>query len=100
HTRCLSDWSSDVCSSDLGAAVEDAFHARNSRVALKLGCVRGVAILPIMKARVPVYEYAPRLVKKAVTGSGAADKDQVRRMVRLQIGRASCREGGSGLTSR
>ena len=69
-----------------GAAVEDAFHARNSRVALKLGCVRGVAILPIMKARVPVYEYAPRLVKKAVTGSGAADKDQVRRMVRLLLG--------------
>ena len=69
-----------------GAAVEDAFHARNSRVALKLGCVRGVAILPIMRARVPVYEYAPRLVKKAVTGSGAAEKDQVRRMVRLLLG--------------
>src|SRR3989442_10194197 len=45
-----------------------------------------ISILPIMKARVPVYEYAPRLVKKAVTGSGAADKDQVRRMVRLLLG--------------
>jgi crossover junction endodeoxyribonuclease RuvC len=69
-----------------GAAIEDAFHARNSRVALKLGCVRGVAILPIMRAHVPVYEYAPRLVKKAVTGSGAAEKEQVRRMVRLLLG--------------
>jgi len=69
-----------------GAAIEDAFHARNSRVALKLGCVRGVAILPIMRARVPIYEYAPRLVKKAVTGSGAAEKEQVRRMVRLLLG--------------
>jgi len=68
------------------AAIEDAFHARNSRVALKLGCIRGVAILPIVKARVPVYEYAPRLVKKAVTGSGAAEKEQVRRMVRLLLG--------------
>src|SRR6266850_6957163 len=57
-----------------GAAVEDAFHARNSRVAIKLGCVRGVAILPILKACVPVFEYAPRFVKKAVTGSGAAEK--------------------------
>jgi crossover junction endodeoxyribonuclease RuvC len=69
-----------------GAAVEDAFHARNSRVALKLGCVRGAAILPIVRARVPVFEYAPRLVKKAVTGNGAAEKDQVRRMVRLLLG--------------
>jgi crossover junction endodeoxyribonuclease RuvC len=69
-----------------GAAVEDAFHARNSRVALKLGCVRGAAILPIVRARVRVFEYAPRLVKKAVTGSGAAEKDQVRRMVRILLG--------------
>src|SRR3989442_4103022 len=35
-----------------------------------------ISILPIMKARVPVYEYAPRLVKKAVTRSGAADKER------------------------
>ncbi len=69
-----------------GAAIEDAFHARNSRVALKLGCVRGAALLPILRARVPVFEYPPRLVKKAVTGSGAAEKEQVRRMVRLLLG--------------
>src|SRR5262249_31373456 len=69
-----------------GAAVEDAFHARNSRVALKIGCVRGVAILPLVQARIPVHEYAPRLVKKAVTGSGAAEKEQVRRMVRILLG--------------
>jgi len=69
-----------------GAAIEDAFHARNSRVALKIGCVRGVAILPLVQARIPVHEYAPRLVKKAVTGSGAAEKDQVRRMVRILLG--------------
>lgn len=69
-----------------GAAVEDAFHAHNSRVALKLGCIRGAALVPLLKARVPVFEYAPRLVKKTVTGSGAAEKDQVRRMVRLLLG--------------
>jgi crossover junction endodeoxyribonuclease RuvC len=69
-----------------GAAIEDAFHARNSRVALKIGCVRGVAILPIVNARIPIREYAPRLVKMAVTGSGAAEKEQVRRMVRVLLG--------------
>ena len=69
-----------------GAAIEDLFHARNSRVALQLGHVRGAALLPLLRARVPVFEYAPRLVKKAVTGSGAAEKEQVRRMVRLLLG--------------
>jgi crossover junction endodeoxyribonuclease RuvC len=69
-----------------GAAVEDVFHARNSRVALQLGHVRGAALLPLLRAGVPIHEYAPRLVKKAVTGSGAAEKEQVRRMVRLLLG--------------
>ncbi|MBI1950771.1 MAG: crossover junction endodeoxyribonuclease RuvC [Acidobacteria bacterium] len=68
-----------------GAAVEDVFHARNSRVALQLGHVRGAALLPLLRAGVPVHEYSPRLVKKAVTGSGAAEKEQVRRMVRLLL---------------
>ena len=69
-----------------GAAVEDLFHARNSRVALQLGHVRGAALVPILRARVPVHAYPPRLVKQAVTGSGAAEKEQVRRMVRLLLG--------------
>jgi len=69
-----------------GAAVEDLFHARNSRVALQLGHVRGAALVPILRARVPVRAYPPRLVKQAVTGSGAAEKEQVRRMVRLLLG--------------
>jgi crossover junction endodeoxyribonuclease RuvC len=69
-----------------GAAVEDLFHARNSRVALQLGHVRGAALVPILRALVPVHAYPPRLVKQAVTGSGAAEKEQVRRMVRLLLG--------------
>ena len=69
-----------------GAAIEDVFHARNSRVALQLGHVRGAALLPVLQAGVPIFGYSPRLVKKAVTGSGAAEKDQVRRMVRLLLG--------------
>src|SRR5258705_8770154 len=53
-----------------GVAIEDAFHARNSRVTLKLGCVRGAVLLPILRAGVPVFEYAPRLVMQALTGNG------------------------------
>ena len=68
------------------AAIEDIFMARNSRVALQLGHVRGAALLPILQAGIPVHAYAPRLVKKAVVGYGAAEKEQVRRMVRMLLG--------------
>jgi crossover junction endodeoxyribonuclease RuvC len=64
-------------------AAEDLFVARNSRVALQMGHVRGAALLPFLSAGIPVHEYPPRLIKKTVTGYGAAEKDQVRRMVRL-----------------
>ena len=67
-------------------AAEDLFVARNSRVALHLGHVRGVTLLPILRAGIPIHEYAPRQVKKSVTGYGAAEKEQVRRMVRLLLG--------------
>jgi crossover junction endodeoxyribonuclease RuvC len=68
------------------AAVEDIFHARNSRVALQLGHVRGAALLPLLRAGIAIHAYPTRLVKKAVAGYGGADKDQVRRMVRLLLG--------------
>lgn len=68
------------------AAVEDLFHARNSQAALKLGHVRGVVLLALKRGGIPVHAYAPRLVKKAVTGSGAAEKEPLRRMVRLLLG--------------
>ena len=68
------------------AAAEDIFLARNTRVALKLGHIRGAALLPLLRAGIPVYEYPARLVKKAVTGHGGAEKDQVRRMVRILLG--------------
>ena len=68
------------------AAAEDIFLARNTRVALKLGHVRGAALLPVLAAGIPVHEYAARLVKKTVTGFGGAEKEQVRRMVRLLLG--------------
>jgi len=67
-------------------AAEDIFLARNTRVALKLGHVRGAALLPILSAGIPVHEYAARLVKKSVTGFGGAEKEQVCRMVMMLLG--------------
>ncbi|MGB0836103.1 MAG: crossover junction endodeoxyribonuclease RuvC [Psychrobium sp.] len=62
-------------------AIEQVFMARNADSALKLGQARGVAIVAAMNASIPVAEYAARLVKQAVVGTGAATKDQVGHMV-------------------
>ena len=62
-------------------AVEDLFNAKNARSSLVLGHARGVILLAGASAGVPVAEYAPREVKKALTGNGAAAKEQVRFMV-------------------
>ena len=68
-------------------AVESVFHARHAASALKLGQARGVALLAAAQAGLPIHEYAPAQVKRAVTGSGRADKDQVRQMVETLLGR-------------
>ena len=67
-------------------AVEDLFYARNARSALKLGHVRGVVLLAASEAGLPVSEFAPAEVKRAVVGYGRADKPQVRQMVMLLLG--------------
>ena len=74
---------------DLGpteVAVESAFVKRSPAAALKLGHARGVALLCAAEAGVPIHEYAPARVKRAVTGNGAASKPQVQRMVQALIG--------------
>ena len=62
-------------------AVENVFQAKNAESALKLGHARGVALLAAAGAGVPIYEYAPREVKKSVVGVGSATKQQVSSMV-------------------
>ena len=62
-------------------AIEEVFHAANSRTALLLGQVRGVALLAAAMQKVEIAEYAPLAIKSAVTGYGMADKEQVRFMV-------------------
>ncbi|MFK7856313.1 MAG: crossover junction endodeoxyribonuclease RuvC [Granulosicoccus sp.] len=66
-------------------AVEQVFLSNNAMSALKLGQARGAAITAAVSRDLSVAEYAPRLVKKVVTGSGAADKSQVQIMVRAML---------------
>lgn len=70
-------------------AVEDVFHARNVRSALKLGHARGVALLAACQAGLEVAAYSPAEVKRAVVGYGRAEKRQVQRMVCLLLGLSS-----------
>lgn len=70
-------------------AIEDVFHARNVRSALKLGHARGVALLAATQSGVPVVAYTPAEVKRAVVGYGRAEKHQVQQMVSLLLGLAS-----------
>ena len=62
-------------------AVEGIFHAKNARSAIVLAHARGIALLCAARAGLPVFEYAPASVKKAVGVSGAAEKETVTRMV-------------------
>ncbi len=66
-------------------SIEEAFYAVNVKVALKLGQVRGVALLLGEKNKLEVAEYSPRLVKQTVVGYGNAEKHQVQEMVRLLL---------------
>jgi crossover junction endodeoxyribonuclease RuvC len=63
------------------AAVEEVFVNKNPQSTLKLGQARGVALMCAARAGMAVGEYAPTLVKKAVVGTGGADKSQVHAMV-------------------
>lgn len=67
-------------------AVEDVFTHENPRSALALAQARGMVLAVIGLANIPVASYAPASVKKAVSGSGRAEKDQVARMVQMLIG--------------
>lgn len=69
-------------------AIENLFYANNARSALKLGHARGVAMLAAVEAGVPIFEYTPAEVKRAVVGYGRAEKQQVQQMVKLILGLA------------
>jgi crossover junction endodeoxyribonuclease RuvC len=62
-------------------SVEDVFYAKNVRTTVVLGHARGVILLAAELAGVPVNEFAPAEIKKAVVGTGAATKEQVQFML-------------------
>ena len=70
------------------AAIESPFFSENARSALAIGKAQAVAILAAANAGLAVYEYPPARIKSLVSGSGASGKDQVSRMVTLQLGLA------------
>ena len=65
--------------------VEDVFLGKNVQSALKLGHARGAILLAAALSEIPIAEYSPREIKKAVVGNGNATKDQVGFMVQQQL---------------
>lgn len=74
-TIALEEWKPDV------VAIEEVFYSVNAKSALKLGQVRGVALLAAARLGLPVAEYAPLRIKSSVVGYGLAKKEQVQFMV-------------------
>lgn len=66
-------------------AIEQVFMSKNADSALKLGQARGAAIVAAVNCDLPIFEYAARLVKQTVVGTGAADKAQVQHMVKMLL---------------
>jgi crossover junction endodeoxyribonuclease RuvC len=69
-------------------AIEEVFYSVNAKSALKLGQVRGVALLAAARQGIPVAEYAPLKIKSSVVGYGMARKEQVQFMVARLLGLA------------
>ena len=66
-------------------AIENIFHAKNVRSALRLGHARGVALLAASAAGLPIVEYTPAEIKRSVVGFGRAEKQQVGQMVQVLL---------------
>ena len=66
-------------------AIETVFMDKSATSALKLGHARGAALATVVRRRLPVSEYPPRVIKQSLVGRGAADKQQVQHMVRLLL---------------
>ena len=79
-SRLIGMYSPDVLS------IESPFYGKNPQVTLKLGRAQGAAITAALRRGIPVYEYAPRKAKLAITGIGAASKEQVSTMIQKILG--------------
>ena len=68
------------------SSVESLFFHKDAQAAAKLGHARGVVLLCLARAGIPIAEYAPAKIKRTIAGSGQADKRQVALMVRAALG--------------
>ena len=86
--RQIYDTVSQVCRTYHGTemALESPFYGKNAQVILKLGRAQGAAMIAALEAGIPVHEYAPREAKQAITGNGAASKEQVCLMLEKTLG--------------
>ncbi|MDE7467166.1 MAG: crossover junction endodeoxyribonuclease RuvC [Muribaculaceae bacterium] len=77
----------DLCSQYLPdeLAIEAPFFGKNVQSMLKLGRAQGVAMAAALMRDIPITEYEPRKIKQAITGNGAASKEQVREMLRRML---------------
>jgi len=78
--KLAQDWEPDA------AAVEELYFSVNARTAMSVGQARGVILLAMAEAGLPVSEYSPLVIKQALTGYGGADKRQMQEMVRMVLG--------------
>ncbi|HOU75285.1 MAG TPA: crossover junction endodeoxyribonuclease RuvC [Tenuifilum sp.] len=67
-------------------AIEAPFYGKNVQSMLKLGRAQGVAMAAVLSRSIPIYEYAPRKIKMAITGVGSASKEQVAAMLKNILG--------------
>jgi crossover junction endodeoxyribonuclease RuvC len=67
-------------------AIENTFFGVNAKSAFQLGVARGVILSDFIKNKTPIFEYTPTQIKKAVTGHGHADKEQIKKMVQIILG--------------
>lgn len=78
-TRLVQQHHPDQC------AVEELFFAKNVTTAITVAQGRGVVLLALQQAGVPIYEYKPNMIKQTVSGYGGAGKSQVQEMVRVLL---------------
>lgn len=67
-------------------SIEELFFVKNVKSGIKVGQMRGVAILTMAQKKIPVFNYTPTKIKLAVVGNGNAKKEQVKEMVKLLTG--------------
>jgi crossover junction endodeoxyribonuclease RuvC len=97
--KCPSNWTPSMCLAAISTTIRDVvrrhspevcvveglFYAQNMRTALAMGQARGAALAPVAEAGLEIYELAPRRVKQAVVGYGAAGKTAVAKMIQRQL---------------